>query len=139
MFQEDASFVKLCMDPNGWEESEFVFVNAAIPKFSVATYADVNQALTRMGISSVFSGETADFSSILHSNEGFWLSECIHEVKIDINEYGCCASSFTSLAISSGLPPEKEVDFILDRPFIVVVTNSNNIPLFLGTVNNPNG
>ena len=33
-------------------------------------------------------------------------------------------------------PPEEIIDFVLDRPFLFAIT-TNDIPLFVGTVNNP--
>ena len=36
----------------------------------------------------------------------------------------------------SPAPPDEIIDFVLDRPFLFFVTNSN-IPLFAGAVNQP--
>ena len=36
----------------------------------------------------------------------------------------------------SPMPPEEIIDFILDRPFLFVISN-DNIPLFAGVVNEP--
>ena len=37
----------------------------------------------------------------------------------------------------SGMPPEDEVDFTLDRPFLFVLTSAAGQPLFAGVVNLP--
>ena len=34
-------------------------------------------------------------------------------------------------------PPEEEVYFTLDRPFLFCVTGAQNLPLFVGIVNQP--
>jgi serine protease inhibitor len=34
-------------------------------------------------------------------------------------------------------PPEDEIDFILDRPFLFLITSRDNLPLFAGVVENP--
>ena len=34
-------------------------------------------------------------------------------------------------------PTDAIIDFILDRPFIFVITSQDNLPLFAGTVNQP--
>ena len=34
-------------------------------------------------------------------------------------------------------PPEEEIDFTLDRPFLFVITSPDNLPMFVGVVNDP--
>ena len=34
-------------------------------------------------------------------------------------------------------PPAEIIDFVLDRPFVFVVTNRYDLPLFAGGVNDP--
>jgi serine protease inhibitor len=34
------------------------------------------------------------------------------------------------------MPPEEIIDFVLDRPFLFVITN-NRVPMFAGVVNEP--
>ena len=40
-------------------------------------------------------------------------------------------------AAAESIPPEEEVDFTLDRPFVFLLTSSDNIPLYTGVVNQP--
>ena len=55
-----------------------------------------------------------------------------------IDEEGVTAAAYTVMATAeAGEPPEEEVDFILDRPFIFVITNPDGLPLFAGIVNEP--
>ena len=37
----------------------------------------------------------------------------------------------------AAVPPEKEVYFTLDRPFLFVLTSHDGLPLFTGVVNAP--
>ncbi|MBQ9544053.1 MAG: hypothetical protein IJV00_02865 [Clostridia bacterium] len=41
------------------------------------------------------------------------------------------------VACGAGMPPEEEVDFVLDRPFIFSITAEDGLPLFVGEVNRP--
>lgn len=34
-------------------------------------------------------------------------------------------------------PPEEEMDFVLDRPFLFAITGADGLPLFVGVVNRP--
>ena len=35
------------------------------------------------------------------------------------------------------MPTEDEIDFVLDRPFLFVITGAQGLPLFVGVVNQP--
>ena len=35
-------------------------------------------------------------------------------------------------------PPDEEIDFTLDRPFVFAITSQDGLPLFIGIVNTPN-
>ena len=46
--------------------------------------------------------------------------------------------AYTVMMVAGGaMPPEEEVDFVLDRPFIFILTSMDGLPLFTGVVNNP--
>lgn len=67
-----------------------------------------------------------------------FVSEANHTARVVIDEEGCTAAAFTEMiSATAALPPEDEMDFILDRPFIFAVTSDTQQPLFIGTVNNP--
>ena len=54
-----------------------------------------------------------------------------------IDEEGCKAVAFTMLEYAGSPPPPDDfVDFVLDRPFIFVITSQVGLPLFVGVVNN---
>ena len=64
-----------------------------------------------------------------------------HEVLLEIvaiDEEGVTAASYIELpAAGAAMPPEEIIDFILDRPFLFVITNRYDLPLFAGVVNEP--
>jgi len=37
----------------------------------------------------------------------------------------------------AGMPPQEEIDFVVDRPFLFVITGADSLPLFVGVVNQP--
>jgi serpin B len=57
---------------------------------------------------------------------------------VTIDEDGVTAASYIILdfGAGSGPPPDEVIDFVLDRPFLFAI-ESQSIPLFIGTVNNP--
>ena len=55
-----------------------------------------------------------------------------------IDEEGVTAAAYTVMAAAgSSAPPEDEVDFVLDRPFLFVLASDDGLPLFAGTVAQP--
>ena len=70
------------------------------------------------------------------SVEKFYLRYIIYSVTID--EEGVTAAAYTELRLNgSARPPEDEIDFVVDHPFIFVITGTDSLPLFIGVVNNP--
>ena len=55
-----------------------------------------------------------------------------------IDEDGCTAAAFTVMSVDAmSAPPTEEVDFVLDRPFLFVLTGADGSPLFVGIVRQP--
>lgn len=124
----------------GWQEVEnqkSLRVNLSLPKFDVGSDFQLNEALKNLGITSAFAAERADFSPILPNHEA-WLDTVSHAARVKVDEEGVEAAAYTVMAVcGAGLPPEEEMDFILDRPFLFVITSQDDLPLFAGIVNEP--
>ncbi len=111
-------------------------VHLKLPKFDVASETDLSQGLQALGLTHVFDPEKADFSSI--SSEDLFVSQAEHAARVKIDEKGLEAAAYTVLeAPGAGMPPEEEVDFYLDRPFLFVIESRSGMPLFTGVVNKP--
>ena len=96
----------------------------------------LKSGLKSLGITSAF-GHDADFSPILSEQEA-WLDAVNHAARVKIDEEGVEAAAYTVMAMAgAAMPPEDEMDFILDRPFLFVITSRDDLPLFAGVVNNP--
>lgn len=128
-------------DKYQWENKKFLFVNMSIPKFDVSSQFDLGEGLQALGITDVFDPETSDFTPMTTDVEvPIVLSQANHAARVVIDEEGCTAVAFTVLpAAGAGAPPDDEVDFVLDRPFIFCITGDSGLPLFVGVVNYPAG
>ena len=63
-----------------------------------------------------------------------------HAVRVGIDEEGVTGAAYTVIEPtygSAGPQIKKKVDFILDRPFLFVITSRDGLPLFTGIVNEP--
>lgn len=134
----DKQLTKFIMVGDAWKNSRRVQLNLSIPRFDVDSSLDLRKGLKKMGITDVFDSAVSDFSPI-SSYKGLFVSKAFHDVRVKIDEEGCSAAAYTVMAADgAGIPEsEDEVDFVLDRPFLFVITGSSAQPLFIGVVNQP--
>ncbi len=117
-------------------ENKTLIVNLSVPKFDVSAKFDLNEGLKALGITDVWSPETADFSPVTADGENeLFLSQAEHAVRVKIDEDGCSAAAYTLMAMAGmGAPPREVVDFVLDRPFVFILVSATDTPLFAGVV-----
>lgn len=127
----------MCMDTSV-VESKTLRVNLSLPKFDVMSKLDLAKGLKTLGITDCFGAEKADFSPLIGDEGDIWLDKVEHGARVAIDEEGVVAAAYTEMALcGSAMPPEDEIDFVLDRPFVFVITGTDDLPLFVGVVNNP--
>ena len=123
----------LAADSDRWENQTRLIVHVSIPKFDIFQQQTLTDALETMGISKVFDLGQADFSPI--SDNDLYLSQADHAARLIIDEEGVTAAAYTLMeAAGAARPPEEEVDFRLDRPFLTMVTSRDGLLLFAGIV-----
>lgn len=122
---------------NPWENQKRLIINYSVPKFDVSSKIGLEEGLRNLGVTDVFDAKKADFSPLM-DNPGI-ISKADHAARVVIDEEGCTAAAFTEMLAAGAAPimSEDEIDFILDRPFVFVITSDTNQPLFIGTVVEP--
>lgn len=124
----------LLSEPNG----RHITVNLRLPKFDVSSNLDLVEGLQALGVTDVFDSQTSDFSPMTENSADVYLSSVRHAARVTIDEEGLTAAAFTVMtAEGAAVPPDEEVDFTLDRPFLFAITNRDSLPLFMGVVNQP--
>ena len=123
------------------EDRKTVRVNLSVPKFDVSGMQDLREGLETLGITDVFSPENADFSTINVTNKvqsiPVFATAVNQAVRVQIDEEGVAAAAYVEIPeAGAAMPPKETIDFILDRPFLFVITKQD-IPLFAGVVNTP--
>ena len=112
-------------------------INLSIPKFDVSSKLDLTSGLQNLGITDCFDENAADFTPLDGENPS-WLSTVEHGARVAVDEQGVKAAAYTLVLRDGGsAPPEEEIDFVVDRPFLFVITGADNLPLFVGVVNQP--
>lgn len=114
-----------------------------VPKFDISYNDDFIEKLPELGITDILDFGTSDYTPLtVNDSIDVKLSEAKQAVRVKIDEEGCTAASFIIMenpAAGGILEKPEPYDFILNRPFIFCITGSENTPLFIGVVNNPNG
>ena len=110
-----------------------------IPKFDFNSDFRLKETLQDLGIKIAFDSEKADFSNI--TDEILFMSDILQSSSITVDENGCVASAYTETVYSTSSWTDEQVDeqifMFLDRPFVFMITGTDNIPLFIGKVGNP--
>ena len=122
-----------------WKNSKYVDINLSMPKFDVSSDLDLTESLKALGITDVFDPSLSDFSPMTKDADEIYLSQARHAARVLVDEEGCQAAAYNIMAdVGMGGPPDEEVDFVLDRPFLFVITDGpRELPLFAGIVNQP--
>lgn len=119
-----------------WEDYKYMKVNLSVPKFDVSSTMDLSEGLKNMGATNVFYENVTDFTK-LTGDSPIYLTGANQSVRVEIDEEGVKAAAYIEIpGAGSAAPPEEVIDFVLDRPFLFVITN-DKLPLFAGCVNNP--
>lgn len=111
-------------------------IRYCIPKFDVDSQLELTDIIAAMGASDVMNPNISDFTALTSDDAEIYVSEIIHGARVKIDEEGCEAAAYTVIIANdaTAIMDEKFVDFIVDRPFIFVIRNSEGMPLFVGTV-----
>ena len=122
-----------------WEKQKTLTVHLTVPKFDVSSDLDLVEGLKAMGVTDVFDPNLSDFSPLIQSTDPIFVNQAKHAARVHIDEEGCEAAAYTVIMMMAGAaaPPDEELDFVLDRPFLFVITSPDELPLFAGLVNRP--
>ena len=132
---EDGQYMDMLLG-NNWENVKYMKVNLSVPKFDVSGQQDLAKGLKEMGVTDVFDLNTSNFSAIT-SDTPIYLTAANQAVRVQIDEEGVKAAAYIEFpGATSPAPPEEIIDFVLDRPFLFVISD-DFIPLFAGVVNEP--
>uniref|UniRef100_A0A3B4ZWW9 Serpin family E member 3 n=1 Tax=Stegastes partitus TaxID=144197 RepID=A0A3B4ZWW9_9TELE len=99
--------------------------------FRMQNKFNLRSVLPAMGISDAFNPTAADFTGI--SEEGLYVSDAFHEVRIEVTEDGTKAAAATMVLLKRSRAPV----FKADRPFLFLLRQVNTSILFMGRVMNP--
>lgn len=115
-------------------------VSADLPKFKSDYRIELIEPLKQMGLKDCFAEGTADFTKMADSKPGLiYVGDALHKTFITVDTNGTKAGAVTKIEMRyKGLPAEASHKIILNRPFFyAIVDNETKLPLFIGTMTNP--
>ena len=122
-----------------YEDPDTVDLYVMIPKFKYNYDKSLKEILKTLGMEKAFDVGAADFSRMNDLTvEGalpLYIDDVLHKTKIEVTEKGTKAAAVTSVSMGAGagMPIEKKkVHIELDRPFVYMIVDKNNVPLFIG-------
>ncbi|MBR6950422.1 MAG: serpin family protein [Oscillospiraceae bacterium] len=112
-------------------------VHLSVPKFKVTCKNDLIETVRALGVTDALDPARSDFTPLTEERDGLYLSKAEHAAVIEIDEHGVTGAAYTELSLSEGAAlPDDEIDFVLDRPFMFIVTGRDGSILFSGIVRN---
>ena len=109
-------------------------VNLTVPKFDIYSKLDLQEMLKKLGVKEIFNKYTTDITCVQGHN--VYVDYVQQNARIVLDEKGTKAAAVTIIGEkNTSVGPDKIIEFKLDRPFIYVIFDSKNVPLFMGTVN----
>lgn len=116
-----------------------ITVHLSLPKFEKSCMTDFSDSLKEMGLGGLFERESHAFDyafSSLPSDVSSYLSFVKQKNKIAFSEDGTVirSVSVSGVGMDTSAPPMKSISLRLDHPFIYVVFDANDLPLYIGNV-----
>lgn len=105
----------------------------SVPKFETKKSYELNQVLIDLGVSKMFNENSADFSNL--SQIPTYVSKVKQDVAIKLSEEGVKAAAATIITNDTE-SVEEIINIILNKPFVYVIYDEMNVPLFIGTIQN---
>lgn len=133
----DGEAFRFLQKPDRWKNVAYPIIHLTLPKFDAVSDLDLIEGLKALGVTDVFDARVSDFTPMTRDMPAY-VSKVEHAARVTVDEEGVVAAAYTVLAADgAGMPPEDEIDFVLDRPFLFVITGTTGLPLFVGIVNQP--
>lgn len=115
-------------------------IKNSVPIFSSSSLVDFSLPLTNLGYGDFFSPSVNSFGNIYTDfPEAIYLGNCKQKNQICFSEDGTTLTSVTwsGLRAGTGAPMEGGIEVQLNQPFIYIIYDENDLPIYVGNVTNP--
>lgn len=113
-------------------------VKIKMPKLNISSKNDLVDTLRNIGITLPFDASNAEFDNLKTNKTKLFINQMIQDCTVKVDEEGTEAAALTSIMLSgAGIPPKEIKEFYINKPFVFVIQDNNNLILFAGKVENP--
>jgi len=112
-------------------------VYLSLPKFEIEYGGSLVKELKELGVKKIFDESQAELYGMGESANNLYISDIVQKTYMRVDEEGTEAASIVKVEIKeSSAMIGKEIEF--NRPFVYVILDlENNLPIFIGVLNNP--
>lgn len=112
-------------------KAELKDIDCQIPTFSYAYSFEINKKLEELGIKKLF-GEV-DLSKMLNVEKQNLGVKISHQIELEVNQHGTTANGLTVVPVKKNPPPTNLLQFIADRPFLMLIRSINSDAIAFAT------
>lgn len=141
IFEEDETKIK----KDDSEYRNWYTVNLKTPKFTLKADLDFEKSLKSLGFSDIFNPDIDSFSKAFSNINtdlyNIYVSKMKQRNEVEFNEDGSIVKSVSMAAMnkSESAPMFGDtLDVNLNQPFIYIIRDYNDTPIYVGHVDNPN-
>ena len=114
-----------------------VAIVSDVPGTTTDPVSKAMEIIRSLGLTDALDPAFADFTPLTTGRDDLYLSAAEHAAKVEIDEQGVTGAAYTALDMATGAPePDDEIDFVLDRPFLFLITGRDGSVLFSGIIRN---
>ena len=125
------------VNSNYYQNENSHFTRCIFPEFKIENNSNISPILKdKLNVNSIFT-KNADFSTL--TNESIVCDKIVHNAVIDVNKKGIEAAAVTYEELISSSVIEGDItfeDFEINKNFIFLLTDKNDVILFSGTLLN---
>ena len=143
---KDNNILELIKNKNFLYENEtyknyYITIDLSVPKLKRQISLDIVPILKELGLEKLFNLNYSIFNNpfITEVDKNYYLNQILQKNSIEFNEDGTTIKSITivssNLHILSAEPQMLTIK--LDKPFIYIIKDKNQLPLFIGYINDP--
>lgn len=141
IFEDDET--KLVKDDS--EYHSYITVNLKTPKFTLKTDLNFKESFPALGLSSIFNSDYDSFHNAFNdanlNDSNIYVSVMKQRNEVEFNEDGTIVKSVSMAGMSKETAmyiDGQTLDVDLNQPFIYIIRDCNDTPIFVGHVDNPN-
>ncbi len=133
----DPELLAAARSSEGSEKWSSPLVHLSVPKFQASCRTDLLEIIQSLGLTDALDPVLADFTPLTTDRDDLYLSAAEHAAMVEIDEQGVTGAAYTALDMATGAAmPDDEIVFVLDRPFLFLITGRDGSVLFSGIVRN---